>query len=288
MSSETKIEIRDNRGNKRYFIDDLFYDVYARLTAPHGLPVYNALCRRANKRQKSWPGVDVMAAELGISRKSVFAGLEILEYLRIIKRERVGKKVTNRYTLLARTSWRKDWEVMFLEVTSPKKSEVPLRYFTSFSEKLHKFLRVTSIGRKHREGNTEKDAEASSAPLSERKKCRWEECDEQVHEASDWCRDHTPMTVDQFIAWTEKSNQAHIRLIGQWADIVRKSLIQQTRGQWEHYIRRNAKTARVLSRYSIEQLGRAYARVRQLQAAMARENKHFNPSLETLEKELTK
>ncbi len=85
MSS--RIEIRDNRGGKRYFIDDIFYDKYARITAPHGLPVYNALCRRANKRQKSWPGIDTMAEELGIGRKSVFAGLEILEYLNIIRKD---------------------------------------------------------------------------------------------------------------------------------------------------------------------------------------------------------
>ncbi len=284
----TKIEIRDNRGNKRYFIDDLFYDVYARLTAPHGLPVYNALCRRANKKQKSWPGIDAMAEELGIGRKSVFAGLEILEFLRIIKRERIGKKVTNRYTLLAKNQWRKDWEVMFLEVTSQSQSEVPLRYFTSFPEKLHKFLRGTSIERKHREGNTEKDATTSVAPSPKTKKCKNKICSNNAKDRNEWCADCIPMSVDDFVAWCQKSEQPHIRLIGEWADTVRDQLIQQTKGQWEHYLSRNVRAARRLTVYSLEQLAEAYEKVRQMREEMMRTGKKFDPSLETLEKQLVK
>ena len=300
MTEKTqKIEVRDNRGNKRYFIDDLFYDRYARLTAPHGLPVYNALCRRANKKQKSWPGVEAMSEELGISRKSVFAGLEILEYLRIIRKDRIGKKVTNRYTLLAQSSWRKDWEVMLLEVTSHNKSEVPLRYFTGFSQKLHKFLTGTSIGRKHREGNTEKDAEASSAPSSESQKTTGKGC--CVYKCTDavapdriaqgaYCHKHSPMTAEQFVAWARKSDQRHIRIIGEWAAAVADSLIQKTRGQWMHYIKRNVRTARRLAEadYDDEQLAVAYQSAHALREEMARHGKNFNPSLETLEKQLTK
>ncbi len=292
--NKQKIEIRDNRGHQRYFVDDKFYDVYARLTAPHGLPVYNALCRRANKSQKSWPGIELMMEELGIGKKSVLAGLEILKYYKIIRKDRIGKRANNRYTLLAQKSWRKDWEVMFLEVTSSTKGEVPLRYFTGSSQKLHKFLRGTSNSKVTHKGCTKKDnAEASSAPVSDDEKenqtCQTEGCDDVVsnHDATH-CQDHTQRNVDQFVAWCAKSNLPHIRLIGVWADTVRDQLTQNTRGQWMHYINRNARTAKRLSVYSLEQLGNAYKRVDILRETMAKNGKQFDPSLETLERQLVR
>jgi len=249
-------EIRDNRGNKRFFIDDVFHDVYAKVVGPYGQAVYMSLCRHADKKQKAWPGIETMAENLGIGRKSVFAGLEILEFLKIIKKDRVGKKCTNRYTLLDRSKWMKSGSgVKFPTGTSQKTSEVPLRYFSSSSGELHKFLTGTSIVRKHREGNTVKDCEASASPPI---KCFKEGCDNDAIKGERFCKYHQKMDLRQFVEWCKKG-QKHIQIIGEWAETVKPEF--KTVAQWEEYINRNVRAARTLLPFDHEQLEKGFERI---------------------------
>ncbi|HCU01445.1 TPA: hypothetical protein DIC62_01440 [Candidatus Nomurabacteria bacterium] len=251
----TEWEIRDNRGNKRFFIDDVFHDVYAKVVGPYGQAVYMSLCRHADKKQKAWPGIETMATNLGIGRKSVFAGLEILEFLKIIKKDRVGKKCTNRYTLLDRSKWMKSGGVKFPTDTSQKMSEVPLRYFSSSSGELHKFLGGTSIVRKHREGNTVKDCEANaSRPLN----CFKEGCIKKAMKDKRFCEEHQQMDLKQFIIWCSKG-QKHIQIIGEWAETIEKDL--RTVAQWEEFINRNLKIARKLVPFDRDQLEAGFEKI---------------------------
>lgn len=251
-------EIRDNRGNKRFFIDDVFHDIYAKVVGPYGQAVYMSLCRHADKKQKAWPGIETMATNLGIGRKSVFAGLEILEYLRIIKKDRVGKKCTNRYTLLDRSKWMKSGGVKFPTGTSQKNSEVPLRYFSSSSGELHKFLGGTSIVRKHREGNTVKDCEPKVSPPSILI-CFKEGCEKEAMKEKRFCSEHQLMNLKQFIEWCANSKQKHIQIIGEWAETVNPNF--KTVAQWEVYIKRNLKPARLLAPFDREQLEAGFERI---------------------------
>lgn len=248
-------EIRDNRGNKRFFIDDVFYDVYAKVVGPYGQAVYMSLCRHADKKQKAWPGIETMAENLGIGRKSVFAGLEILEFLKIIKKDRIGKKCTNRYTLLDRSKWMKSGGVKFPPDTSLKESEVPLRYFSSSSGELHKFLTGTSIVRKHREGNTVKDCEPKVSPPL---KCFKEECKEEAVKGKRFCKYHQQMNLKQFVEWCKKG-QKHVQIIGEWAETVEPDF--KTMAQWEGYLNRNLRAAKMLVPFDREQLEAGFEKI---------------------------
>jgi hypothetical protein len=276
-------EIRDNRGNKRYFIDDVFDDEYARVVGPYAYAIYASLCKHANKKQKAWPGVDALAERLGMGRKSVFAALEILEFLKIIRRERVGKKCTNRYTLLDRSKWLKQGCMKSPTGTSQKNSEVPLRYFSSSSGELHQFLWGTSIVRKPIVRKPKKGIvpQNGTTPEIEKKICKEEGCKNEVLEGSDYCKLHVPMALDDFVEWCGRSEQAHIRIIGEWAETVKPNFRNQ--GQWSEYIRRYARTASNLVPFDHCQLSTGFAEIKR----GIKEKWLTNYTLETLYKFVT-
>jgi hypothetical protein len=278
---ETKretIEIRDNRGHKRYFVDDVFDDIYAAFVGPFGYAVYGSLCRHANKKQKAWPGIDVMAKRLGMSRKSVFAALEVLEFFNIIKRERIGKKCNNRYSLLHDSKWRKDWEVMLLSVTS---GEVTFRYFTSFPQKLQELLSDTSIVRFHKKGFTRKDIAAASAAVSP--KCTHEGCGENaidpekssIPNLKPFCRIHHSMTCREFVEWYRLSPRRYIKIVAEWADEVSPDC--RTVAQWEAWASENFKASKKLEPFTDDQIAASIEKIKA--------QKHFETfNLETVMK----
>ena len=63
----------------------------------------------------------------------------------------------------------------------------------------------------------------------------------------------------QFVAWCRKSDQRHIRLIGEYAD--ERKFQYTTKGQWASFIRRNLRAARILSPYTDDQLSEAMGKI---------------------------
>lgn len=98
-------EIRDLRVKEKYFIDDKFLNGYAAIVGIHAVGVYNCLCRHANKSQRAWPAINNIAEILGIGRTSVVEAIKKLEEYNIIRKDRPGKKMTNRYALLNKSIW---------------------------------------------------------------------------------------------------------------------------------------------------------------------------------------
>jgi len=137
-------EIRDLREKDRFVVDDKFLNGYARFLGIYAVGVYNSLCRHANRNQQCWPSVNRMAKELSICRNKVIDGLKYLEFWGIIKKERSGKKLTNRYLLLSKRYWKTKNEETLKEF-----SEVYHVNFTSLLDKLHELTTSTSIERKH-------------------------------------------------------------------------------------------------------------------------------------------
>jgi hypothetical protein len=96
FQSDKKIEITDCRKNSTYIVNDEFIDYVAKLVGVFGGAVYNSLLRHENKRnKKSWPGIDLISEEWGISRPKVIDGLNKLEELKIIQIERSSGKHNN-------------------------------------------------------------------------------------------------------------------------------------------------------------------------------------------------
>lgn len=155
--NKSSFEVRDLRSKEKFIVDDQFLNGYAKLVGIYGVGVYISLCRHANKEQKAYPSIGKISEELGISKRSVMRGIGTLEKYNIIKRERLGKQLTNRYYLLDKKEW-----VKCATVTSDVQSEVHHSHFTSAPQSLHECTTVTSIVRKHNSKETQYEGSNAS------------------------------------------------------------------------------------------------------------------------------
>lgn len=159
---EGSFEIRDLREKDRFVVDDKFLNGYARFLGVYAVGVYNSLCRHANKEQRCWPSIKKIAQELSIGRNKVFDSVKYLEFWQIIKKERLGKKLTNRYLLLSKRYWKPISESSLKDF-----SEVYHINFKSLLDKLHEFTSSTSIVRKHNSKLTQKKGGSSFKELAD-------------------------------------------------------------------------------------------------------------------------
>lgn len=105
------MEIRDNRAKEWFWLDNEYLNGYAKHLGVHCTAVYISLCRHAdNETQTCFPSMQLIAEENGMSTKTVERGTKTLEKWGIISvkrgRGRDGKKITNVYTLLSKSSWK--------------------------------------------------------------------------------------------------------------------------------------------------------------------------------------
>jgi hypothetical protein len=100
-----ELKIRDLRKKEQFVVDDVYLNGYAKLCGIYATGVYLSLCRHADKQQKSFPSLKKISEELDISIKQVGRSLNVLESHNIIMRERMGKKLNNRYYLLDKSEW---------------------------------------------------------------------------------------------------------------------------------------------------------------------------------------
>jgi predicted transcriptional regulator len=120
---EETFEVRDIRKKGVFILEDEFFNGYARILSPYILSVYVCLCRHVDKDQKCWPSQQQMAEELGISDTTIREAIKVLEFFRFIQKQRIGKGCNNRYWLLDKKHWRKDFEVIIKSLCSPEHKE---------------------------------------------------------------------------------------------------------------------------------------------------------------------
>jgi len=100
-----QFEVRDMRHKEKFEIDDWYLNGYAKKCGIYATGVYLSLCRHVDKDQECWPSLKKIAEELNISIPMVQRGIKILEKYHIILKERMGKKLNNRYVLLDKSEW---------------------------------------------------------------------------------------------------------------------------------------------------------------------------------------
>jgi hypothetical protein len=105
-------EVRDLREKTKFVLDDKFFDVYVRVLGTNALGVYCALSRRADKEQKCWPAQKTIAMELNLSEPTVSEWIKVLDFFNIIKKKRIGRQCTNRYYLIDKKYWKKDFDAI--------------------------------------------------------------------------------------------------------------------------------------------------------------------------------
>lgn len=89
--------------------------------------------------------------------------------------------------------------------------------------------------------------------------CFKEGCKNKAMKGDRFCEYHKQMSLKQFIEWCSKSDQAHIRIIGEWAETVEPDF--RTVAQWNAYLKRNLRPAKTLVPFDREQLETGFERI---------------------------
>lgn len=133
---EETFEIRDLREKDKFEIDDEFLDKYAKILGIYAVGVYASLCKHADRKKRANLSIKKIAEELNICRNKVIEAIKYLEFWKIIKKERVGLRLTNRYYLLKKTDWKQINESNLKEF-----SEVYSINFKKFTTRTSRSLR---------------------------------------------------------------------------------------------------------------------------------------------------
>lgn len=95
--TENYFKVRDLRKKEQFIIDDAYVNGYARLVSPYATCTYLSLCRHADKAQKAFPSIKLIALQHAISPKSVKRGIKELILWNIICKQRLGGRMSNTY-----------------------------------------------------------------------------------------------------------------------------------------------------------------------------------------------
>jgi hypothetical protein len=261
MSTEKLIEIRDSRRRQMYRIDDEYLNGYARLCGIAATAVYNSLCRHADTNQESFPSLERIMDQHGMSKSSVLRAIKALEKWNIItvlrrKNEKTKRQMVNIYVLVDQSQW----NVVRVSGENPEPS---VTTEPGPGVKNDKKPGVT----REPEGNTEeKEAqrEGSVAQSATAPACAKEECKEKPMKGVFFCEQHQPMQCFQFVEWYRRSEQRHIKIIAEWADELRlsgRAPELRTVAQWRAWAKPILNAAKNISVFDDDQIAVAMKRM---------------------------
>jgi len=144
--------VRDLKAKNRFVIDNKFYDEYVRILGTNALVVYCSLCRHADKNQYCYPAQKSISKKVGLSVPTIIEAIKVLEYFKIIKKMRVAKHCTNRYWLLDKNEWKKEFGVI---LNNLKSDDFKLFKFSTKRILIHNLNSLISNSKETQEkGNT--------------------------------------------------------------------------------------------------------------------------------------
>jgi len=123
--------IIDKRIKEKFMMDDAYLNGQARICGWQATLVYNSLCRHTNSSQESFPSIQLMSQELGVSRDTVMRGIDNLEKFNVIQvrksRTKGGQWLNNTYILIDKSQWEKSQVVNTDMVSHVGNSSTPSR-----------------------------------------------------------------------------------------------------------------------------------------------------------------
>ncbi len=223
---EERMQVRDERGYHRTHVDNALIKDYGWLIGANTIGVYIALLMHADKNQKCYPSIKSLAELTALSSPTVIQCLKLLKFLKIIDSVQVGKTCTNRYWMLDKVNWRKDWGVMLNDLTTGE-----VNVFTSSGKTilLQRLNHLTSIVTKPNSNKTHSNNIASSTRRGGKKEKRIPK----------------PIVWESYLKSMDDNPQEHIQLIGYY--FQRKNLKFDTDMEAEVAIARHARSAKVLT-----------------------------------------
>ena len=150
-----EIEVKDHRRKSFYIADNRIIADAGPIIGVYGGAVYNSLLYHANNERKTWPSVNLIAKEWGISRRAVIQSIQKLESLNIISIDR-NQGTHNVYRLIDPSEWRlstSDSQSPVEQVTSAPHAPVPVHHMHPNYTHLNK---TKSISRSNDDFNAEK------------------------------------------------------------------------------------------------------------------------------------
>lgn len=124
-----EVKIRDLRKKEKFQIDDAYLNGYAKLCGWKGTLVYNSLCRHASKNQYSFPSIDLMAEQHGVSRDTIIDGVKSLQEWKIIQvnktRNSDGIYKNNGYVLVDKSEWKPKPDQVAVVDMEPSRCQQP-------------------------------------------------------------------------------------------------------------------------------------------------------------------
>lgn len=250
MAKTEKIfKVRDLRRKDKYSIDDEYLNGYAKLCGVNATAVYNSLCRHASKEQECFPSLELIMEQhaFGSKHTVIKAIKKLVEWgIVSVKKERDEKtkrQKNNVYILCDKSGWK----------LKPGAPDAPRAECISDTDP-GAFEALKPGAPDALEGDTQpKDTQLRNvAPPN--------------GDPTDGPKDSPdkkdrPMNLTQFVEWCAKSPHGHIKIIGEWAETMTPEFV--TVAQWEAYIKRNLRPAKVLVAFSHEQLEKGFERIKE-------------------------
>lgn len=107
-----KNKILDERSFNYFRVDNEFIDQQVKKCGWQGLIVYTSLCRHFNKKGTCYPSINYIARELGVDRKTIMKGINLLVERKIITIKKTvrkdGGQSNNVYSLIDKRYWLTD------------------------------------------------------------------------------------------------------------------------------------------------------------------------------------
>lgn len=235
VHEQDEVQVRDSRGDNRLFIDNMLIRDYGWLIGANTIAVYTTLAMYVDKRQGCYPSIARLEQQLCLSKPTIIQCMKLLKYLKIIDSVRIGKKCTNRYRLLDKKNWRKDFNVMLKDLTS---GEVNVFNLTGKTVLLHRLNGFTSIVTIPNSNKTHSNKSGRKAPTDP----------------------NAPLDLKQFMEWCEKQSWDAYKIIGEWADTIKPAY--STYGEWKLFTDKNLLAAKKLIGVSRESMVKAYLKMK--------------------------
>ena len=222
---EKEFEVRDMRIKEKFFVDDEYLNGYAKLCGISATGVYFVLCRHADKKQECFPSKKLIAEKLGITERTVYSAIKILEEWRIIERREQGRKSNGSfkkhiYILLDKKKWKTKPQA---NITVGKK-----RHYPSANNDTTRRQSFPNKDTQVKDTHIENIAETSSAEFSSK----------------------------DYVESLLKDKKRHLNIIGKYFIACNILFPSLKAGQDE--IRRWVKDASILAEYTDEQITKSY------------------------------
>jgi len=237
-----EFEVRNKRKQDWFWTDDEFVDDFFKILDGNTIKIYFTLCRLADKNQKCYPSIRKIRELTGLSASTICDRLKVLEFFKLIKRQRTGKTCNNRYYLLDKSQWKKNFKEIFKqlqEIKEIKENKSDLKDFKISDLKDFKITTLNLLIHYLKILNSN-----SKENIIERKT--------QKKGMSSVKTDDEPFSFNKKLKEMEKDKRRHIHIISIYWKY--KGIMLENKEQYQALLKRDLRPARLLTGFTDDRI----------------------------------